>query len=287
MTIVKLLSLQIKAQTVRVSKWSKARVDYFAKHQVILSEEPMTECLLNTVSLRPVSVLLDPIIARAVLGTKKAKSIFPQLSDCAAFREKGYTLDPPAIAKEIHDLLFDGKVKLSKMDVCRGEGDKLSFSPALHSNLINSLSEGTRSMLEAYRTARVSSEICSHTAGCSHHPDTVKCIQLALDNSELQKQNASLKRQILSAESRTAQCQKRIGASEDKAKEHKAALDEANTKLKTEKKISSTIKKKLRWPSSNGAHLASRKPRQEHAPMSSPADSFQRIIQTFKSSVTL
>ena len=209
-------------------------MDYFAKHQVTLLEEPITESMLNTVSLRPGSVLLDPIIAHAVLGTRKANCIFPPLSDCAAFREKGYILDPTAIAKEIRCLLFDGKVKMSRMDVCRGEGDKLGFSPALRSNLINSLSEGTRSMLEAYRTARVSSEIAS---GGSHHPDTVKCIQLALDNSELQKQNASLKRQILSAESRTAQ---RI-----EAKEHKAELDEANAKLKTETKIASKFKKKF------------------------------------------
>ena len=245
MTIVKLLSLQIKVQMVRVSKWLKGHVDCFAMHQVILLEEPITECLLNTVSLRPVSVLLDPIIAQAVLGTKKLKSVFPPLSDRAAFMQKGYTLDPPAIAKEIRRLLFDGKVKMSRMDVCRGEGDKLGFSPALHSNIINSLSEGTRSMLQEYRTARVSSEICSHAAGGSHHPDTVKCIQLAMDNSELQKQNASLQRRIRSAEGRAAQCQKRIGASEEETKEHKAELDKANKKLETEKRIGRKFKKKF------------------------------------------
>ena len=137
MTIVKLLSLQIKAQTVRVSKWLKRQVNCFAKHPVILSEEPITECLLNTVSLRPVSVLLDPIIAQAVLGKGKLQSVFPPLSNHDAFSQKGYTFDPPAIAQEIRRLLFDGKVTMSRMDVCRGEGDKLGFSPGLHSNLIN------------------------------------------------------------------------------------------------------------------------------------------------------
>ena len=244
MTIVQLLSLQIKAQTVRVSKWLKCQVTRFAKHSVILLEEPITECLLNTVSFRPVSVLLDPIIAQAVLGTRKLESVFPPLSDSAAFSQKGYTLDPPAIAQEIRRLLFDGKVKMSRMDVCRGEGDKLGFSPGLHRDLINSLSEGTRSMLQEYRTARVSSDICSHAAGGSHHQDTVKGIQLAWDNSELQKQNSSLKRQISSAEGRAAQYQKRIVASEEEAKEHKAELDKANKKLETEKRVGRTFKKK-------------------------------------------
>ena len=82
-------------------------------------------------------------------------------------------------------------------------------------------------------------------ANASHHPDTVKGIQLALDNSKLQKQNSSLKRQISSAEGRAAQYQKRIGASEEEAKEHKVELDKANKKLETEKRVGRTFKKKF------------------------------------------
>ena len=50
MTIVKLLSLQIKAQTVRVSKWLKRQVNCFAKHPVILLEEPITEIARDRMS---------------------------------------------------------------------------------------------------------------------------------------------------------------------------------------------------------------------------------------------
>jgi hypothetical protein len=85
-------------------------------------------------------------------------------------------------------------------------------------------------MLEDYRRARISSEIRSRAAATgtgtfvTHHPDTSKCIQLAMANSDLQKQNELLKIQILAAESRAAQCEKRTQAAEQQAKGHEAAL---------------------------------------------------------------
>ena len=161
-----------------MSRWLRGQLDKFAKHQVKLLEESVTEFLLDTVGFRSVSVFFDPILAHALLGKEKAKSVFPPLSEREDFRAKGYDLDPAAIAQEIRRLLYSGTVKMSRMDVCRGEGDTLSFSPAFHSTVINSLSEGTRSMLEDYRRARISSEIRSRAAAMgtgtfvTHHPDT-------------------------------------------------------------------------------------------------------------------
>ena len=229
----------------------------YAKHDIILCKEPATaiEFGADTPSPRHVGIFLDPIIAHALLGPYQQPK-FPLLSKAEDFSKMGYTLDPPAIAHEFRRLFFDGTVQISKRDVCRGEGDKLSFSPALHSNLLKSISEGTRSMLLEYRRMRVSVELSRHPAAelaaegsvslgqLNSKPGTLEVVKLASSNDTLQKQNASLKCQVQHASVRAAHYQAGMQASEQQAKAYKAELDEANLRAAAAEKRSHTFKKR-------------------------------------------
>ena len=174
-----------KAVTVRLTRWLRRELYTYANHSVDLLDEPATaiEILADTPSPRPLGFLLDPIIAHALMGQKLLRLKYPPLSTANVFAQKGFTFDPHAIAHEFRRNLFDGKVQVSKRDVCRGEGDRLSFSPALHSNLVNSLSEAKRSMLQEYRIFRVHAEFSSHPAAL--RSDTMRQMTSNLETLEL------------------------------------------------------------------------------------------------------
>ena len=129
----------------------------YARHATSLLDEPVTEqSILGSVVPRNLAFLADPIIAHALLG--KERSMYPALPSLAEAEQRGYKLDAVAIATEIRRVLVQGRVQISKADVCRGVGDTLCFSPALRTSLHEALSDGTKSMIREYLASRAAEE---------------------------------------------------------------------------------------------------------------------------------
>ena len=129
----------------------------YARHATSLLDEPVTEqSILGSVVPRNLAFLADPIIAHALLG--KERSMYPALPSLAEAEQRGYKLDAVAITTEIRRVLVQGRVQISKADVCRGVGDTLCFSPALRTSLHEALSDGTKSMIREYLASRAAEE---------------------------------------------------------------------------------------------------------------------------------
>ena len=130
----------------------------YRKHHASLLEEPVTETnIVGAVALRNLAFLLDPIIAYALMGLTTSLSMYPSLPTKSEFSSNGYRLDPKSIAKEVRDLLFQGRVEIFKADAGR-IGSTLGFSQALRDALWDALSCGTQSIIREYISARAGKE---------------------------------------------------------------------------------------------------------------------------------
>jgi hypothetical protein len=117
-------------------------------------DEPVTEqSIVGSVISRDMAFLIDPIIAHA-LRLGKEKTMYPALPSQAEAERRGFKLDAAAIKKEINRLLVQGLVQISKVDVYRGVGDKLCFSPALQMSLFTALTDDSKSMIQNYLITR-------------------------------------------------------------------------------------------------------------------------------------
>lgn len=117
-----------------------------------------TDILSGKIVPRSPGFFFDPIIAHALLGNEKSK--YPPLPTAKYFDAQGLRLDPPAIVKEVRALLYRGAVNISKGDVCQGERETLSFSPALHLRLFRTLSADTQTMIKNYMHSRAERDPC-------------------------------------------------------------------------------------------------------------------------------
>jgi hypothetical protein len=136
----------------------RRRLHLYKKHHTSLLEEPVTETnIFGAVALRNLAFLLDPIIAHALLGLTLKLSMHPPLPEKSEFSSNGYRLNPKSIAKEVHDLLFSGRVEIFKEDAGR-IGSTLGFSQALRDALWNALRGDTQSEIRDYILTRAARE---------------------------------------------------------------------------------------------------------------------------------
>lgn len=191
----------------------KSVTHVFARHATSLLDEPVTEqSIVGSVISRDMAFLIDPIIAHA-LRLGKEKTMYPALPSQAEAERRGFKLDAAAIKKEINRLLVQGLVQISKVDVYRGVGDKLCFSPALQMSLFTALTDDSKSMIQNYLITRaaqaglpttgpsgtVATEAPSVTTqqSKSASPSRARIASLLEENSRLRLEAKSSKRRKL------------------------------------------------------------------------------------------
>ena len=105
----------LAARTGRVVRWMRVRLgdyNFYKECEVDLVSEPVVAYtpFSDRIVPRDAGFFLDHIIAHALLGTCRVQGtdrwLYPPLSTAREFQQRGYTLDPPAIAKEARNLLF-------------------------------------------------------------------------------------------------------------------------------------------------------------------------------------
>ena len=246
----------------------RRRLHLYKKHHTSLLEEPVTETnIFGAVALRNLAFLLDPIIAHALLGLTLKLSMHPPLPKKSEFSSNGYRLNPKSIAKEVHDLLFSGRVEIFKEDAGR-IGSTLGFSQALRDALWNALRGDTQSEIRDYILTRAAREGLTQirtaaTTAPSADPSgpetatvpfsvtnagsatrrrrpvgtVVTTVELIAENDELQRELALCKRQKVDAEGRAHDCEMRMLQSQQEVTELKRVLSQANRRIrKWEKK---------------------------------------------------
>jgi hypothetical protein len=134
-------------------------LDKYIEHPRSLLEEPVTtRSILGEPTLRDLAFLLDPIIARALLGQGEKVRMYPVMPRKELFANMGYQLDLGVVTKEACDLMYlTGRVGVYKQDVGR-EGGRLSFSEGLRDELWDALSDGIKSMILGYIRDRAARE---------------------------------------------------------------------------------------------------------------------------------
>jgi len=183
--------------------------------------------------LRSHAFLLDPIIARVLLGQGQRIGVYPVMPRKEKFEEKGYRLDPDAVVKEVHDILYrTGRVVISKRDASQ-EGSTLSFSQGLRDDLWAALSDGTQSMIRDYIRLRAAAEgFTGSTAAASAVPSN-ETLRLIVENEELRREIAHEKRRRINAEGREARLEYISHKQAEEAKQHVVDLDEVKNLLNT------------------------------------------------------
>ena len=241
----------------------RKQLHLYRKHHASLLEEPVTETnIVGAVALRNLAFLLDPIIAHALMGLTTSLSMYPPLPTKSEFSSNGYRLDPKSIAKEVRDLLFQGRVEIFKADAGR-IGSTLGFSQALRDALWNALSGGTQSILREYISARAAKEGLTQISTAAitapstdpAGPETatvpfsvtnagaairrrrprgtiVTMVELIAQIDDLKREVALCKRQKVEAEGRAHDCEMHMLKSQQAAAEVKRALDKANRRVR-------------------------------------------------------